>query len=57
MILTRKVDVASKEVVDRYVPLPAEFKPIARVPPVRVEVSVCKARYLRKGAEDVLEYH
>jgi len=57
VILTRKVDVPAKEVVDRYVPLSTKFKPVTGVPPVRVKVSIRKACYLCKGAENVFEYH
>lgn len=37
------------------VPLPTELEPVARVPPVAVEMPVGEAGDLREGAEDILE--
>ena len=49
------VNVPPEEVVHGDVPLPTEFQPIQRVPPVGVELAVRELRYFREGAEDVLE--
>ena len=62
---------ATEEVMDGDIPLPREFKPlvisiqhglisnknlpIARIPPVRVEVSIGKASNLCKRSQDILE--
>ena len=44
-----------EEIVHGDIPFPAEFEPVEGVPPVRVELPVCEACYLRKSAEDVFE--
>ena len=49
------VDVPPEEIVHRDIPFPAEFEPVKGVPPVRVELPVCEACYLRESAEDVFE--
>lgn len=43
VVLGRAVDVPPEEVVDGYVPLAGEFEPVARVPPVGVELAVREA--------------
>ena len=45
----------SEKVVHWYVPLPTELKPVTRVPPVAVKMTVGKAGDLREGAQNVLE--
>ena len=50
----REVDVPPQEVVDWNVPLPTKLQPVRAVPPVAVEVSICKAGDFCKGAEQVL---
>lgn len=45
---------SAEEVVDRNIPLAAELEPVAGIPPVRVEMSICKAGDLGKRAQDVL---
>ena len=37
------IDMAAKEMVDRDIPLSGKFEPVDAVPPVRVELAVCKA--------------
>lgn len=48
------VDVAQQEVVDGQVPPAGELEPVARVPPVGVELAVGKAGDLRERVEDEL---
>lgn len=49
------VDVPAQEMMDGDVPLAAELEPVARVPPVAVEVAVGEAGDLGEGAKHVLE--
>jgi hypothetical protein len=37
------IDMATEEVVNRNIPFTREFEPVGAVPPVGIEVSICKA--------------
>lgn len=43
MVFRRAVDVPPEEVVHGDVPFAGEFEPVARIPPVGVELAVCEA--------------
>lgn len=45
----------AEEAVNGDIPLPREFHPVSRVPPVRVEVAIGEASDFGKGAEDVFK--
>lgn len=49
------INMTAQEVMNRYVPLLRELQPVARVPPIRVEVAIGKAGDLRKGPEGIFE--
>ena len=44
-----------QKIVDGYIPLPREFEPVARVPPIVVEVAIGEPGHLREGTEEVFE--
>lgn len=50
-----RVDVSLQEEMHWAIPLPAEFEPVRRVPPIRVEVTVGKASDLREGTKQILK--
>lgn len=50
-----EVDVSTEEMVDGDVPFTTEFKPVAAIPPVGIEMSICEAGNFGEGAEEVFE--
>jgi len=45
----------AEEVVNWDIPLSRKLEPVGRVPPVRVEMSICEAGDLGEGAKKVFE--